>query len=94
MKQKYACTEFTLKLIALAFMVLDHVHTYLGVGPEWISLLPRFVAPLFVYFLVEGFFHTHNLEEVFPKSIYICYDYAGWKHVPKLYVPCSQSNNQ
>lgn len=51
---------FVLKTAALGFMVLDHVHTYLNLGPNWIGLLTRFVAPLFVFFLVEGFFHTRN----------------------------------
>lgn len=53
-------TSFSLKLTALMFMILDHVHTYLNVGPRWISLLPRFVAPLFVFFLVEGFNYSKN----------------------------------
>lgn len=67
MKRSFYCTEFTLKIIALIFMIVDHVHTYLRVGPEWVSLLPRFVAPLFVYFLVEGFFHTRNWKKYFQR---------------------------
>lgn len=60
---------FTLKLIALLFMLLDHVHTYLCIGPAWISLLPRFVAPLFVFFLTEGFFHTRSREKYFLRML-------------------------
>lgn len=53
---------FSLKLFAMLCMLLDHVNTYIahGFSPEWVSLIPRFVAPLFVFFLVEGFFHTHS----------------------------------
>lgn len=56
---------FTLKLIALIFMVIDHLHTYLfyAVWPGWISLLPRFVSPLFLYLLLEGFYHTHSRKK-------------------------------
>ncbi len=61
------CSEFTLKMVALVFMVIDHVHSYLDVGSAWISLLPRFVAPLFVYFLVEGFYHTHSWKKYFLR---------------------------
>ncbi|MDO5096414.1 MAG: TraX family protein [Peptostreptococcaceae bacterium] len=64
-KKNYSYSEFSLKMVALVFMVLDHVHTYLGVGSEWISLLPRFVAPLFLYFLVEGFYHTSDWKKYF-----------------------------
>ncbi len=67
MKKSFYCTEFTLKIIALIFMIVDHVHTYLRIGPEWISLFPRFVAPLFVYFLVEGFYHTRNWKKYFQR---------------------------
>lgn len=67
MKYKNSSTEFSLKIIALIFMVIDHIHTYLGIGPEWISLLPRFVAPLFVYFLVEGFYYTSNWKKYFLR---------------------------
>ncbi len=53
---------FELKLIAMVFMFFDHVRSYVAydVLPEWTSLIPRFVAPLFVFFLVEGFYHTHD----------------------------------
>ena len=67
MKKSFSCTEFACKVIALIFMIIDHVHTYLAVGPAWISLLPRFVAPLFVYFLVEGFYHTRNWKKYFQR---------------------------
>lgn len=67
MKRSFYCNEFVLKLTALIFMIIDHVHTYLRIGPEWISLLPRFVAPLFVYFLVEGFQHTRNRKKYFQR---------------------------
>lgn len=53
---------FQLKLIAVIFMIIDHIYSYLfiGIWPAWVSLLARFVALLFVYFLVEGFHHTRS----------------------------------
>ncbi|MGX7347930.1 TraX family protein [Aerococcus vaginalis] len=54
---------FALKLIALIFMAIDHINTFLGhpLGlPLWFSWLGRFVAPLFLYLLMEGFIHTSN----------------------------------
>ncbi|MHC5372247.1 TraX family protein [Enterococcus sp. LJL120] len=61
---------FSLKIIALFFMVVDHVTTYLGPAlgiPAWFSLLGRFVAPLFVFFMVEAYFYTRNKKKYFIR---------------------------
>ncbi len=65
MKQKISA--YHLKLFALFFMVVDHVHTYLGIGPYWISIFPRFVAPLFTFFIVEGFFKTSSRKKYIKR---------------------------
>ncbi len=63
--EKKGLDAYQLKIIALIFMILDHVHSYLfyGMWPRWISLLPRFVAPLFLYLMVEGFFYTRSRKK-------------------------------
>lgn len=50
-----------LKYLAAFFMVLDNAYLAMPMLlPSWIHLITRFVAPLFAFFLVEGFFHTRN----------------------------------
>src|SRR5699024_6321118 len=52
-----------LKEIALALMVLDHIHyffAFTGAVPEWFSMLGRVSAPLFLFCTAEGFAHTHS----------------------------------
>ena len=52
-----------LKGIALALMVLDHIHyffAFTGAVPEWFSMLGRVSAPLFLFCTAEGFAHTHD----------------------------------
>lgn len=59
-----------LKWIALALMVLDHIHYifgYTGRVPEWFSMAGRLAAPLFLFCLVEGFTHTHDRRKYFLK---------------------------
>nr|WP_325232218.1 TraX family protein [uncultured Oscillibacter sp.] len=59
-----------LKWIALVLMVLDHIHyffAYTGRVPEWFSMAGRLAAPLFLFCLVEGFFHTHDRRKYFIK---------------------------
>lgn len=62
--------SYRLKLIALVFMVLDHIFSELNgpihnyeieaLWPHWISLTTRFVSPLFLYLMVEGFYYTRS----------------------------------
>lgn len=56
-------SDTALKEIALALMVLDHIHyffTFTGAVPEWFSMLGRVSAPLFLFCTAEGFAHTHS----------------------------------
>ncbi len=61
---------FSLKYLAMAFMVLDHIHYFFGFTgwiPEWFSMLGRLSAPLFLFCVVEGFTHTRNRKRYFLK---------------------------
>ena len=56
-------SDTALKEIALALMVLDHIHyffSFTGAVPEWFSMLGRVSAPLFLFCTAEGFAHTHD----------------------------------
>ena len=56
-------SDTSLKEIALALMVLDHIHyffSFTGAVPEWFSMLGRVSAPLFLFCTAEGFDHTHD----------------------------------
>lgn len=56
-------SSYDLKIIGIVFMVIDHINIYLGsyLGlPTWIGFLGRFVAPLFVFMMVEGFHYTRS----------------------------------
>lgn len=56
-------SDTALKEIALALMVLDHIHYFFGFTgavPEWFSMLGRVSAPLFLFCTAEGFAHTHS----------------------------------
>lgn len=52
--------SFQLKVIALIFMILDHIYTYMGSVsginiPIWFGYLGKLAAPIFFYLIVEGF---------------------------------------
>ncbi|MCR5452851.1 MAG: conjugal transfer protein TraX [Lachnospiraceae bacterium] len=53
----------TLKIIATVFMVFDNAFMkFPEMGSYW-HLITRFVAPLFAYLMVDGFFHTRSREK-------------------------------
>lgn len=60
----------TLKLMALALMLLDHIHyffAFTGAVPLWFTQAGRLAAPLFLFCTVEGFAHTHDRRRYFLR---------------------------
>lgn len=53
-------TAFQLKVFAMILMVVDHLYTYIPGMPMWMHHPGRIVAPIFFYFIVEGFFYTRS----------------------------------
>lgn len=58
-------SAFTLKIIALILMVIDHIGNFFPQveGVLFMRMLGRIVAPIFFYMLVEGFIHTSNRQK-------------------------------
>ena len=55
--------SFTLKIIAMLFMALDHIYTYIPGQPIWFGYLGKLAAPIFFYLIVEGFFYTRSRKK-------------------------------
>ncbi len=65
--------NFQLKYLALAFMLLDHIHyifEFTGKIPEGFSMVGRLAAPLFLFCVIEGFEKTHDRKKYFLR-IYV-----------------------
>ncbi len=61
---------FSLKYLAMALMVLDHIQyffAYTGKIPVFFSMLGRLAAPLFLFCVIEGFTHTHDRKKYFLR---------------------------
>ena len=54
---------FTIKIIALILMLMDHIGEFFPGSPIWFRWLGRLAAPLFVYALAVGFHHTRNRKK-------------------------------
>ena len=61
---KFGLNRKQLKDIALVFMVLDNAYfRFSAVIGSVAHLLTRFVAPLFAWLMVDGFFHTGSKKK-------------------------------
>ena len=54
---------FTIKIIALILMLIDHIGEFFPDSPIWFRWLGRLAAPLFFYALAVGFRHTRNRKK-------------------------------
>lgn len=63
-------TGYELKVIALVLMVVDHIHYYFsGIYniPMVFTWAGRIVAPIFIFLVVEGYFHTKDLKKYLTR---------------------------
>lgn len=71
---KWGFTSYSLKVLALLLMTLDHIYYYLGSGilpiPHIFTLLGRISAPLFLFAMAEVFSHTHD-RMAYLKRLYL-----------------------
>ena len=57
----------TLKIIALFFMIIDHVgYFFPHLAPSWFRIIGRISFPLFMFLFIESYFHTSS------KKAYFC----------------------
>ncbi len=61
----------TLKLIALLFMLLDHIAEFIPGTPEWLHWIGRLSAPIFFFCMAWGFHYTHNRKKYLLR-MYLC----------------------
>lgn len=51
-----------LHILAMIFMLSDHLWATIVPGNHWMTDIGRLAFPIFAFMIVEGFYHTHNLK--------------------------------
>ena len=59
---KFGINTFTLKMIAVVAMLIDHIGAILLPQYEILRIIGRIAFPIFAYTLVEGFIHTQDVK--------------------------------
>ena len=52
-----------LHIIAMTFMLMDHLWATLLPAQDWLTCVGRLAFPIFAFMAVEGYFHTHNFKK-------------------------------
>lgn len=64
-----------IKLIAVVFMFMDHIHQmFVTAGaPIWLTMVGRLVFPMFLFTASESFYYTHNKRKYLQRLLF-----ASW----------------
>ena len=52
-----------LHIIAMTFMLMDHLWATLLPAQDWLTCVGRLAFPIFAFMAVEGYFHTHDFKK-------------------------------
>ena len=62
-KLKLETTSFSLHIMAMVFMLCDHLWGTIIQGNDWLTCIGRLTFPIYAFMIVEGYFHTKNLKK-------------------------------
>lgn len=62
MTKKYDLSSAGLHILAMFFMLCDHLWGTI-LPWEWLTCVGRLAFPIFAFMIVEGYYHTHNLRQ-------------------------------
>ncbi len=64
-----------IKLIAVVFMFMDHIHQMFAAAgaPIWLTMVGRLVFPMFLFTAAESFYYTHNKRKYLQRLLF-----ASW----------------
>ena len=68
-KLKFETTSFSLHIMAMVFMLFDHLWGTIVQGNDWMTCIGRLTFPIFAFLTVEGYFHTKNLKKYVSRLL-------------------------
>ena len=68
-KLKLETTSFSLHIMAMIFMLCDHLWGTIINGNDWLTCIGRLTFPIYAFMIVEGYFHTKNLKKYVSRLL-------------------------
>lgn len=68
-KLRFETTSFSLHIMAMLFMLCDHLWGTIVPGSDWLTCIGRVSFPIFAFMIVEGDFHTKNLRKYVKRLL-------------------------
>ena len=65
-KLRIETTSMSLHIMAMIFMLCDHLWGTIVPSNDWLTCIGRLTFPIYAFMIVEGYFHTKNLKK------YVC----------------------
>ena len=62
-KPSFEISALSLHVMAMSFMLCDHLWGTIVPGNDWLTCIGRLAFPIFAFMIVEGYFHTKNLKK-------------------------------
>lgn len=62
-KKSFDLSSLTLHILAMLFMLSDHMWATVVVGNDWMTCIGRLAFPIFAFMIVEGYHYTHNFKK-------------------------------
>ena len=62
-KLRIETSSMSLHIMAMVFMLCDHLWGTIVPGNDWLTCIGRISFPIFAFMIVEGYFHTGNLRK-------------------------------
>lgn len=71
MKNKFRLetSSMSLHIMAMVFMLCDHLWATVVPGNDWLTCIGRLTFPIFAFLTVEGYFHTSNLKKYVQRLL-------------------------
>ena len=67
MEQKRGIDSFTLHILAMLFMLCDHLWATLFPAQEWLTCIGRLAFPIFACMIAEGCYYTSNVKKYLQR---------------------------
>ena len=66
-EDKLQISSFSLHILAMAFMLCDHLWATVVSGNMWLNFVGRLAFPIFAFMISEGYFYTHNFKKYMQR---------------------------